>query len=69
MVKVNIRRYEAPVTHRVLVELESGFCESANVTNLADEPQNGIENHAENTGFNTSKQWKNSNWGIEPEDE
>ena len=29
MVKVNIRRYEAPVTHRVLVELEDGFCGSA----------------------------------------
>ena len=45
MVKVNIRRYEAPVTHRVLVELESSFCGSADIQNPNERPNGYIESH------------------------
>ena len=45
MVKVNIRRYEAPVTHRVLVELEDGVCE-ASVINPDKETNGRIEHHS-----------------------
>ena len=66
MVKVNIRRYEAPVTHRVLVELESSFCGSIEVQN-EDGQAIGIEHQDVNDGFgykysNYNEQTQTASW-------
>ena len=53
MVKVNIRRYEAPVTHRVLVELEDGVCgASAKIQNVdGDTPIHSQTKNTEMDGY------------------
>ena len=45
MVKINIRRYEAPVTHRVLVELEEGVCDASAPIQNPDAASNGKIDH------------------------
>ena len=50
MVKVNIRDYEAPMTHRTLVELEEGVCD-ASMFNNHEKNQIAVESEKINTGF------------------